>query len=462
MSNLYNDLLKSSTQDEFATEKVNVISNCLLGNYDQDGDYVIPNNIVEELVKARKVKKSVFKNSVFCGAFIPGYGEMVFEVTFQKNTVKDIAMSELYVLENEYKVNGYIQNTIRTKISSFTEKLDGFIENTYNHFHISLSDSDDKNVKEYKVTDEVIGENNAYILAKRNFNLNMAKLTKKEYNKLYKGYVTERLELLKSLNTPYALAILEKFNQEYTKIEKYFLQNDNYKAVSELLDKCIEDVQHVNPLFAKQEQEFMDKAQPIIDSFSKKAGEIASKATSRAMGELNKEDRQRNEDLERELLEKQTTAKKSTEPQKETPIPTTSAPAKNRLAEITKRLNKTTTESARETLDTSSVGNSTPGEDIVNLFRERDKGNPPAETSPTETHVTEEERTGSGREPGEKNTFSKLATTDGDDMDATNLGADVPASDEDHTNINDASDGSFRKVVTEDEFDVSSLDGRGM
>lgn len=313
MSDLYNDFLKNNTSDEYATEKVNVISNCLLGTYDQDGDYVIPNNIVEELVNVKKVKKSVFKNSVFCGAFVPGYGEMVFEVTFQKNTVKDVAMSELYVLENEYKVNGYIQNTIRTKISTFTEKLEGFIENTYDHFHINLnSNSDDKNVKEFKVTDEVYTLD--YINAKRNFNINMAKLTKKEYNKLYKEYVTAKLELLKGLKTPYSQAVLERFNQEYSKIEKFFFQTENYKAVSELLDKCIEDIQSTNPLFAMQEQEFNEKSKPLIEEFSKCANDIALKAHPKAVSELNKDDRVRNEELEQELQQQKTSAKPVKQP----------------------------------------------------------------------------------------------------------------------------------------------------
>lgn len=314
MNEQYNDFLKQETQDEFATEKINVISNCLLGNYDQEGDYVIPQSIVSELVKVKKVKKSVFKNSVFCSAFVPGYGEVVFEVTFQKNTVKDLAMSELYVLENEYKVNGYIQNTIRTKISAFTDKLEGFIENSYQNFNIRLKNDDESGVKEFKITDEIYTLD--YISAKRNFNLNMAKLTKKEYNKLYKEYVTARLELLKGLKTPFSQTILERFNQEYSKIEKFFLQTENYKAVSELLDKCIEDVQSTNPLFAKQEQEFAEKSKPIIEEFSKRANEIAVKAHPKAVGDLSKADRLKNEELEQEMLEHKTSAKPVKEPAK--------------------------------------------------------------------------------------------------------------------------------------------------
>lgn len=359
MDDLYNDLLKSSTQDEFTTEKVNVISNCLLGNYNETGEYIIPNNIVKELIEVKKLKKSVFKNSVFCGAFVPGYGEMVFEVTFQKNTVKEIAMSELYLLENEYKVNGYIQNTIRTKIASFTDQLDGFIENTYDHFHISIS-ADERSVKEFKITDEVYTLE--YINAKRNFNMNMSKLTKKEYNKLYKDYVTKKLELLKSLNTPYALAVLEKFNQEYAKIEKYFLQDNNYKAVSELLDKCIEDMQNVNPLFAKQEQEFINKSKPLIDEFSKKAGEIAEKAHPKAMGDLSKDDRVRNEELERELYENKKAKTPEKQPAKQAEA-SQSAPTSDKRQKLFDSIKKVTDKSSTSTQRTSET--STPKNESI-------------------------------------------------------------------------------------------------
>ncbi len=314
MSELYDDFLKKDTYDDYTTEKVNVISNDLLGAYNEKGDYVIPNSIVDELKKVKKYKRSVFKNSVFCSAFVPGKGEMMFEITFQKNTIKELALAELFVLENEYKINGYIQNTIKTCVASYTEKLDDFIEKTYQFFNVKLKqDDDEKSVKEFKVDDI---ETLAYVNARRNLNNNMARLTKKEYNRIYKEYLTKRLELLKQLNTPYALAILEKFNGEYAKIEKYFLQDKNYKAVSELLDKCIEDVSNVNPLFAAQEQEFKEKSKPVIEEFAKQAAAVANEALPKATKDLNKEDKARNEQLETQV-KKGEVAKKSVEEQLE-------------------------------------------------------------------------------------------------------------------------------------------------
>lgn len=291
------DVLKKSSQDNYTTEKVNVISNCLLGNY-INNEYVISDDIKSELTKVRKVKKSVYKNSVFCSAYIVGYGDVIFEVTFQKNSVKNIAMAELFVLEDEYKINGYIQNTVRTKISEFTGELENFIEKTYDHFAIVLTEDGGRDYNE-----KVDISMNAYIFAKKSFSMNMAKLTSKEYNKLYKNYVTARLEALKGVNNDYSKMILNKFNGEFSKIEKFFLKDNNYKALSELLDKCIEDCSGINPMLKQQEKECMDKLVPIVNDFSKQADEIYAKAQPKAMSGLNKNDKALMEDIEREMLE---------------------------------------------------------------------------------------------------------------------------------------------------------------
>ena len=288
------DDMNNVSQDEFATEKVSVISNNLLGSY-VDENYVIADDIKEELVRVRKVKKSVYKNSVFCSAFIKEYGDVVFELTFQKNSVKNLAKAELFVLENDYKVNGYIQNTIRTEIGEFVGDMLNFIEKAYAHFHIEITDTG----REYKTDEEDFKA--AYINAKRLFNVNMAKLTAKDYNKLYKNYVTSRLEVLKKTNNEFSKTVLEKFNSEFAKIEKYFLKENNYKALSELLDKCIEDSTGLNPKLKAQEKEVMENLTPIVQDFTKQADSIFEKAQPKALDNMPRLDTERMEEMEKQL-----------------------------------------------------------------------------------------------------------------------------------------------------------------
>jgi len=305
------DFIKTTSHDDFLTERINVIGNNLLGSYNDNNEYIIADHIKKELIACPKVKKSVFQNSVFCGAFLSNYGELVFEVVFQKNTVKQAAKAQLFVLENEYKVNGYIQNTVCTEVAQYVDNLDNFIEKTYEYFHISISDN---NGKEYNLKEDI--SLSAYIGAKQHFNQNMARLTQKDYNKLYREYVTKKLELLKQTNSPYTQAILENFNNEYAKIESYFLKNNNYKALSELLDKCVEDCTGINPEFAKQEKEYREKMTPIIEEVSKQADVIAEKAHPKAMDNLSSSDKDRMEEMERELKQSKEKTKELEKKQK--------------------------------------------------------------------------------------------------------------------------------------------------
>ena len=367
-----NMISNTTSQDNFATEKVNVISNCLLGDYVEE-QYFISDEIKKELVNVKKVKKSVYKNSVFCSSFIAGYGDVVFEVTFQKNSVRNMAMAELFVLENEYKINGYIQNTIRTKVSEYTDSIDDFIEKAYKYFNISLTDSDGGKVYNLKEDISV----NAYINAKKSFNLNMAKLTSKNYNKLYKNYVTARLKKLKEMeNNPFAQSVLNKFNGEYSKIEKYFLKGNNYKALSELLDKSIEDCSGINPNFKKQEKEVMEQLTPIVDDFSRQADDIYTHYESRAEHAMTDHERELINNIQ-ENENKQANNNANTIPQNNERVASTSSRQgvnRETVAAGREQYNSVTNTSPGRTSSTNSQNVSSSSDDWVSPNDARYKG----------------------------------------------------------------------------------------
>ena len=111
---------RRATQDNFVTEKIDVIENNLLGTYDDDGEYVIAPQIIKELLSLEKVKKRTFANSVFCIGNLLGYGEIVFELVFDEKTHNGkSASATLYLLEDVHKINGYLQNTIKSRIEHF-------------------------------------------------------------------------------------------------------------------------------------------------------------------------------------------------------------------------------------------------------------------------------------------------------------------------------------------------------
>ena len=95
---------KIKTKEDIITDKVDAIRNTVLGSYDDDGNYFISEQIVDELNRLTKLKKTVFNNSIFCVGNKLGYGEIVFEITFEKNTKEDVAIAKLFVLESVFTI----------------------------------------------------------------------------------------------------------------------------------------------------------------------------------------------------------------------------------------------------------------------------------------------------------------------------------------------------------------------
>ncbi len=325
-------LTMDNTLDGYASEQIEVISNGLLGAYDDDGHYTISEPVKQELVNMTKYKKTTFNNSVFCVVNRPGLGELVFKIDYEKNTNDQVAKATMYVLENLYKVNGYLQNTIKTPIAEFVGDLDNFIETSYRKFNVNViwSDDDDEGMERKGEDDPSVY---AYISAQKQFISALDRLTTDKYNKIYEEYFTERLRVLNAQGTDFSRAVLETFRQEYAKIEKFFLSAKDYKALSQLLDVCVEK----NKLSrapktpqeqaqVAQEQQYIKAITPSIEKFSKAAEQIRESAVEKAKNRLSKDDKQRVEEIQATPAKEVAPAQKETTqaPKKETPTLTKS------------------------------------------------------------------------------------------------------------------------------------------
>lgn len=293
------------TQDDFITEKNDIIKNHLLGNYDDNNEYHISEKIVEELISIEKLKKSSFGNSVFCVGNLLGYGEIVFEVVYDNKTSNTSAQAFLFVLENVDKINGYLQNTIRTQIAHFTSDIEGFIEESYEKFNIVGTLDDEGRVK--KNLDEM-SLDDSYILAKKAYSLLLDKLADEKVLDAYGKYFTSRLAILTKFDNPFTNDVLSRFNEEYALIQGVFLQQKNYKTLNELLDKCIEEASGIKEEYIKYEEEFASATKGDLDKFILNMQTINEKSEDKAIDMLDKHDREKikeilssNEGFEKDL-----------------------------------------------------------------------------------------------------------------------------------------------------------------
>lgn len=268
-------ITKDETFDGYVTEKVNVIKNDLLGDYNENGKYIINEKVVLELLQLQKVKHSTFNNSIFCTSYMPGYGEITFELELKKQGNNGIAV--IYVLEKVDKVNGYIQNTLRTQVAIYKDVLTpNFIERSFEGFNIKRREDQDQK----SIEDDMKESFNTYIGVRKHFSELMNNITTNDYNTMYQEYFNQRIAMLKGDNSAYAKLILSKYGAEYDKIKDYFLKNEgavDYKALNELLDKCFEDVNGLDPKNREKEEEFKKKMIPYLHALIIKAQTISEK-----------------------------------------------------------------------------------------------------------------------------------------------------------------------------------------
>ncbi|MBE5738558.1 MAG: hypothetical protein E7354_02390 [Clostridiales bacterium] len=292
------DLTRKETQDNFVTERIDVYKNNLLGDYDDQGVYFISPQIIDELIKLPKQKTTSFDNSLFCVGDLLGFGQITFQLSFSKKTNnKAKASATLYLLEAVDKINGYMQNTIKTKLAVFQKTVTNFMESAFKFFNVNPKDTGSSNNDEDEgrgrklVDDEMLSQ--SYILAKKQYSLFLEKLSDEKCLDAYGKYFTARYSALTKMNNPFSNAVLELFNEEYARIEKFFLKEKNYKILNELLDKCIEEISGTSENYAGQEQQFLDMTAGALETFTENVGKIHQKMGNKALNMLSKEDKEK-------------------------------------------------------------------------------------------------------------------------------------------------------------------------
>lgn len=282
---------RKETQDNFVTEKVDIFKNNLLGEYDDNGHYSIAPQIVNELIELKKFKKKSYDNSVFCFGNLLGYGEIAFQLTFEKTRDENNkAIASLYVLEDVDKINGYIQNIIKTKIADFASDVSDFIDQSYLKFNIFDSSDIDDEGRERKSLDDLELED-SYILAKKAYMLLLDKLSDEKMLDAYGKYFTARLTILTKTENEFSQAVLDVFNSRYELIEDMFLKEKNYKSLNELLDSCIESVSGTKEIYIEQESQFNNLTKEHLDVFVDSVNKLSDKAEQKAINLLDPEDR---------------------------------------------------------------------------------------------------------------------------------------------------------------------------
>ncbi len=295
--------------DGYVTERLAVHKNQLLGDYDQGGEYRISSKIVKELMQMRKVKKHTYNNSMFCVSDNLGIGELLFEIHYEKKAVGKKAFSEIFVLEDVYKVNGYFVNTIRTKIGEFVSTVDNYIEKSYDYYNITLADEEEGRDKL-----DNVGADYPYIMAKQEYERVMLRTIAKDMEDAYKKFFDTKMSIANGEKGEYFVNVVAGYESEYNLIKDRFLTangDNNYVAYNELLDKVIEDRDGVVKAEAEDSKRFYSALEAHIETLSKTYVDATLDADKEIRKAMNKEDLARAMELKDEVLDRNRFVRKS-------------------------------------------------------------------------------------------------------------------------------------------------------
>lgn len=282
-----NRFIRNISQDALVSEKTDIVFNSLLGVYDNNGNYFIAPEIVNELIGFEKAKKYAFQDSVFCESNIPGFGEIMFEITFHKNPEKNEFSAKLFLLENVYKINGYLQNTIKTLISEFKSDMKDFVEKVYKNYNVVVDY--DENGRKKKVSAEHFLK--TFLMAKKQYCNALKNAIQTESEKLYGDYYKAKIKVLNRSKNAFTTDVLRQYDNESKKIEGVFLKETKNKDLNELLDKSIEDITQTKEQNKEFEEKFFKEILPALKTFYSSMTETIETASKKVMESLDKSDR---------------------------------------------------------------------------------------------------------------------------------------------------------------------------
>ena len=207
-----------------------VISNDLLGDFDESGKYILSDAVAADLVAITKKIDSNDTNGTQGRAFV-GDRVLHFNLTPPVALDKDTAYCYLQLLEEIPRINGYYVDTLTTVVATYEYKNDEyFFERALQVF----------NFKEYKVDETVepqivpdsFAERYAFIAA-------MRKQAYEPMDTLEEAYFNKRLQLLSE--DPELAIILAEFANKRNKLEPFFDKAEHkYAFLNQILDEVLE------------------------------------------------------------------------------------------------------------------------------------------------------------------------------------------------------------------------------
>ncbi len=217
-----------------ATQRTEIISNFMLGDFNSKGEYIIDETIIDELIKMPKNVINTFHDIIFCESIV--VTEFAEQEKFMVKTISDennskIKISTLEVMESVVKAEGCIVNTLTTPIAQFVD-IDGeqYYEKMFHAFNIY-----DANDFQQEELDKFA---RGHVSLRRKYVVALNHLCQSKILEANKFAYVKKIEILKKSGKIGEVA-LKSFEERLNK-NPIIATQKNYKALNELLDAVVE------------------------------------------------------------------------------------------------------------------------------------------------------------------------------------------------------------------------------
>ncbi len=230
---------KITDADEIAelrrNQRIDILQNAMLGEYAPDGVYVLPDEIRDELIKAKKTITNNYENYIFAQTLKPigEYGRGKFFVTVSKLEAKLCAV--LTFVEPVHKVNRLVTNAQASEIATF-------IDNANEQFYYNMK-------KEFNIVDDdyVYPEDVdefRYSTRRKKQRIALWRESLRAIERTEKQIFETRMAVLNKQSNEYSNSVKSLFNDAMKKRGSFLGRAPSPSlCLNQLLDECI-DIMH--------------------------------------------------------------------------------------------------------------------------------------------------------------------------------------------------------------------------
>lgn len=306
---LYN---KSEIEYYKNVQSNDIIENCLMGDFNMVGSYVVNNSIVKELTSLNKVYSSSYSKTIFCESVKEFNGKYLqFSLKISNNfPKKGLVTAVLELLEDIEKVNGYFVNTnsvfIASQVFKDEKDVNTKVFKAFNIFSTrdpkdDVGDGGDGNARienDYEVKN---------ILDRMKYLSQLKILSKGQLSKFEKVFYEKRMKIL--IKSGIATSIIEDFNREIFHIRGRFINIKDinyYKHLNQILDgildrhsALIRDNNQLNRGLKTLQDGFSDSCKKVLEAIT----EISLRATNEKFRTLAENQAQKQRDNQNKILQ---------------------------------------------------------------------------------------------------------------------------------------------------------------